>query len=40
MTENENEERPGAFWTRVYVAVVVNTVVAIVALWAFSQYFK
>jgi hypothetical protein len=35
-----SDERPNAFWNRVYVAVVIATVVVIAALWAFSQYFK
>jgi hypothetical protein len=34
------EEKPDSFWHRVYLAVVVTTVVVITALWAFSQYFS
>jgi len=34
------EERPNAFWNRVYIAVVIATFVVVTALWGFSQYFK
>ena len=33
-------ERPDAFWRRVYLAVVVNTVIVVTLLWAFSRYFS
>jgi len=33
------EERPAAFWRKVYIAVVVNTFVVVTLLWAFSRYF-
>jgi hypothetical protein len=33
-------ESPSVFWNKVYAAVVINTVVVVTALWAFSQYFK
>jgi hypothetical protein len=32
------EEKPAAFWNRVYFAVVVNTFVVVTLLWAFSRY--
>jgi hypothetical protein len=34
------EEKPAAFWNRVYIAVVVTTVIVITLLWAFSRYFS
>jgi hypothetical protein len=27
-------------WTKVYIAVVVTTIVVITLLWAFSRYFR
>ena len=33
-------EKPDAFWYRVYIAVVVNTVIVITLLWGFSHYFS
>ena len=38
--ENLPAEKPDAFWHRVYAAVVVTTVLVIMALWAFSLYFS
>jgi hypothetical protein len=35
-----DEEKSNAFWNRVYLAVVVTTVLVIAALWAFSRYFS
>ncbi len=40
MSEQFPDERPNAFWHRIYFAVVVTTFVVVTALWAFSQYFK
>jgi len=34
------EEKPDSFWNRVYLAVVVTTIIVIAALWAFSRYFS
>jgi len=34
------KEKPGAWWNRVYLAVVVTTVSVIAALWMFSYYFS
>ncbi len=34
------EEKPDSFWHRVYLAVVVATILVITALWAFSRYFS
>ena len=33
-------EKPTAFWGKVYVAVVLTTIVVIAALWAFSRHFS
>jgi hypothetical protein len=34
------QERPNAFWNRVYIAVIATTVVVVTLLWAFSRYFS
>ena len=34
------EEKPNAFWNRVYIAVVITTFVVITLLWAFSRFFS
>lgn len=34
------QEKPNAFWNRVYLAVVITTVLVIAALWTFSLYFS
>ena len=36
----EAAERPDTFWRRVYLAVIVVTVVVVTLLWAFSKYFS
>lgn len=33
-------EKPDAFWRKVYVSVVITTVVVVTLLWAFSRYFS
>ncbi|MBA2335271.1 MAG: hypothetical protein ACR2M8_11990 [Pyrinomonadaceae bacterium] len=33
------DEKPDAFWRKVYFAVIVNTILVVTALWAFSRYF-
>jgi hypothetical protein len=33
-------ERPASFWNKVYLAVVINTIVVIFLLWAFGEYFS
>jgi hypothetical protein len=33
-------ERPNSFWNKVYLAVVLNTIVVIFLLWAFGEYFS
>ena len=38
-TSETPKERPDSFWNRVYIAVVVTTVVVITLLWEFSRYF-
>lgn len=43
MTERNGDypnERPAAFWRKVYYAVIVNTFVVVTGLWAFSRYFR
>jgi hypothetical protein len=40
MTNNGKTQRPESFWRRVYIAVIVTTVVVVTALWAFSRYFS
>lgn len=40
MGSNEPRIEPGgAFWKKIYLAVVITTVAVIAALWAFSRYF-
>lgn len=34
------EELPDDWWYRVYVGVIVTTVLVIAALWGFSRYFS
>jgi hypothetical protein len=34
------EELPDAWWYRVYLAVVITTVLVISALWTFTRYFS
>lgn len=36
----EIEELPDSWWYRVYLAVIITTVLVIAALWAFSLYFS
>ena len=38
-TPDVPDERPESFWHRVYLAVIVTTVVVITLLWAFSRHF-
>ena len=39
--ENENvEELPDSWWYRVYLTVIITTVVVIAALGTFSRYFS
>jgi hypothetical protein len=33
-------EKPNRFWNRVYAAVIINTVIVVTLLWAFSRYFS
>ncbi len=37
---DEIEELPDAWWYRVYLAVIITTILVIAALWAFSLYFS
>ncbi|CAN5409205.1 hypothetical protein BH20ACI2_BH20ACI2_29120 [soil metagenome] len=38
--EEKNAPRSAATWNKVYLLVVVTTVVVIAALWSFSRYFQ
>jgi hypothetical protein len=38
--KDQAEELPDEWWYRVYAAVIVTTVLVILALWAFSLYFS
>jgi hypothetical protein len=40
MSEVKKNELPDSWWHKVYAAVVLTTILAISALWVFSQYFK
>ncbi|CAA9424066.1 MAG: hypothetical protein AVDCRST_MAG74-3207 [uncultured Pyrinomonadaceae bacterium] len=36
----EVEELPDSWWYRVYLGVIITTILVISALWAFSRYFS
>ncbi|HEY8561307.1 MAG TPA: hypothetical protein VIL74_13100 [Pyrinomonadaceae bacterium] len=36
----ETEELPDEWWHRVYLAVMIMTVLVIAALWGFTRYFS
>ena len=38
--ENKTEELPDEWWYRIYLIVIITTVLVILALWAFSYYFS
>jgi hypothetical protein len=38
--EDKTEELPDAWWHRVYVAVIVTTVLVVVLLWSFTEFFS
>ena len=38
--ENKTEELPDSWWYRVYLTVIIFTILVIAALWAFSYYFS
>jgi hypothetical protein len=38
--QNKAEELPDEWWYRIYLAVIVTTIIVISALWAFSRYFS
>jgi hypothetical protein len=38
--ENFPKEKPDNWWYRIYLAVVLTTILVISALWAFSHYFS
>jgi hypothetical protein len=33
-------EVPDRFWYKIYISVVITTIVVVAALWAFGQYFS
>lgn len=37
---DEAEELPDSWWYRVYMAVIITTILVISALWTFSKYFS
>jgi len=40
LDEVEAPGKPDAFWRRVYIAVILFTVLVVTLLWAFSRYFS
>lgn len=36
----QSKELPDDWWHRVYLAVIVTTVLVIAALWSFTRYFS
>jgi hypothetical protein len=38
--ENESKEREYPYWSRVYIVVIVYTIILIIGLWAFSRMFQ
>ncbi|MEO6588990.1 MAG: hypothetical protein ABIP06_06655 [Pyrinomonadaceae bacterium] len=36
----KREELPDAWWYRVYVGVIITTILVISALWTFSRHFS
>lgn len=38
--EKHPDEKPASFWHRVYLTVVITTVLVIAALWTFSIFFS
>jgi hypothetical protein len=34
------QEQPDSWWYRVYFAVIITTMLVILALWAFTHYFS
>ncbi len=39
-TNNEKAEPPDSWWYKVYLAVILTTILVITALWGFSKYFS
>jgi hypothetical protein len=37
---DETAELPDSWWHRVYLGVIITTILVISALWAFSRYFS
>ncbi|HXG85256.1 MAG TPA: hypothetical protein VNI84_14640 [Pyrinomonadaceae bacterium] len=37
---NKAKELPDAWWYRVYLAVIITTILVISALWTFTRYFS
>jgi uncharacterized BrkB/YihY/UPF0761 family membrane protein len=40
INREKTEELPDSWWYRVYLAVIITTILVIAALWAFSLYFS
>jgi hypothetical protein len=40
MKETEKNELPDSWWYRVYLGVVIATILVIFALWSFTRYFS
>ena len=38
--KEQGEEKPDSWWYRVYFAVIIMTMLVILALWAFAQHFS
>lgn len=34
------DEKPDKFWNKIYIAVVITTVIVITSMWVFSRYFS
>ena len=39
-SDEHSEELPDNWWYRIYLAVIITTVLVISALWTFSRYFS
>ncbi len=40
MNEDKQNEREYPHWNRVYITVIVYTIILIIGLWAFSRMFQ
>ncbi|MDQ3636106.1 MAG: hypothetical protein M3405_16625 [Acidobacteriota bacterium] len=39
-TDETKNELPDSWWYRIYFVVIINTILVIAALWAFTRYFS